>query len=84
MNSSHPKGKGSPRVSEPRNEFSYLPNLLSRITRERMGVVDKMSEHELSEQADSFIDSYLEHYRMLKCSKDKEHIEEKKYFSEDT
>lgn len=62
---------------------SYLPNLLTRITNERMEIVEKMNEHELSEESDSFIDSYLKHYKLLNSSTDEEHVEERKYFSED-
>ena len=62
---------------------SYLPDLLTRITSERMEIVEKMSEHELSEESDSFIDSYLKHYKLFNSSTDEEHLEEKKYFSED-
>lgn len=62
---------------------SYLPDLLARITKERMEMIDKMSEYELSEESDSFIDSYLKHHKLLNSSTDEEDVEERKHFSED-
>lgn len=70
-------------IPEMKEFVAYLPNLLTRITNERMEMVEKMSEHELSGESDSFIDSYLKHFKLLNSSTDEENVEERKYFSED-
>ena len=60
---------------------NYVPNLLSKVTHERLQVVDQMSEHELSEPGENFIDTYLKHMKMLKTSDDQDQQEEKQYFT---
>lgn len=60
---------------------TYLPDYLTEVTRERQEVVEQMSEHELSEQSDCFIDAYLKHTKIIRGSSDESHQEEKKYFT---
>lgn len=61
--------------------INYLPDLLTRITHERLQVIDKMNDHELSEQGDCFIDSYLKHMKLLTTSNDENHVEERQFFT---
>lgn len=61
--------------------INYLPDLLTRITHERLQVIDKMSDHELSEQGDCFIDSYLKHMKILQASSNEIHDGEQEFFT---
>ena len=61
--------------------ITYLPNLITKITREQKETVDQMSDRELSEPSHSFIDAYLKHLKVLETTTDEKQLEEKKYFA---
>ena len=60
---------------------TFLPNLITKITREQKEIVDQMSDRELSEPSHSFIDAYLKHLKVLETTTDEKQLEEKQYFA---
>lgn len=59
---------------------NYVSELTAKVTRERMVVIDGMTDYELSEQGDCFIDSYLKHMKIRQKSETDE-TNENMYFT---
>lgn len=71
-------------VSEMREFMNYLPNMITKFTHERKVIVDQMSDYELGEESDHFIDAYLKHLKMLETSTHEDHVGERQFFTGET
>lgn len=62
---------------------TFMPDLLNKATEERIQVVEQMSEYELNEAGDTFLDSYLKYMKLIQNSENETSRYEKQFFTPD-